>query len=91
MVVPSDGLEAVGVPWLLCISLLWLDDATVTSSALLNVEGLPYVAGSLDVAGSLKVVELRRIAGLLKVARLLIFAELQRIAGSLSVAGLAMS
>ena len=89
VVLPSG--EAIGVLWLLCISSLWLDDVTVTSSALLNVKGLLYVAGLLGVAGLLNVMESQRIAGLLNVARLLFFAELQRIAGLLSITGLAMS
>ncbi len=91
VVLPSVGLEAVGVLWLLCISLLWLDDITVTASALLNIKGLLFVAGSLGIAGLLNVAESQKIAGLLKVAWLLIFAELWRIPGSLSVPGLVMS
>ncbi len=75
VVLPSGGLEVMGVLWLICISLLWLDDVTVMSSALLNVKGLLYVVGMLGVAGSLNVAELQRIAGLLKVAQSLTFAE----------------
>jgi hypothetical protein len=48
--------------------LLWLDDITVTASALLNIKGLLFVAGSLGIAGLLNVAESQKIAGLLKVA-----------------------
>ncbi len=57
------------------------------SSALLNVEWLPNVAGFLGVAGLLNVAKSREIAGLLRVAGSLSIMELQRIAGLLSVAG----
>jgi hypothetical protein len=39
LVLPSGGLEVVGVLLLSCTSLLWLGDVNMTSSALLNVAG----------------------------------------------------
>jgi hypothetical protein len=88
VVLPSVGLEAVGVLLLTCTSLLLLGDISMMSSALLNVKGSPNVAGMLGVAGSLNVAESQRIAGLLRVAGSLNVAELRRVAGSLRVAGL---
>ncbi len=75
MVLPSVGLEAVGVLLLTCTSSLLLGEVSMTSSALLNVKGLPYVAGLLGVAGSLSVTEWQRITGLLRVHGLLSIAE----------------
>ena len=91
MVLPSVGLEAVGVLLLTCTSLLLLGDVSMTSSALPSVEGLSNVAGSLGVAGLLSIAKSQGDAGLLRVSRLLSITELQRIAGLLSVAGQAMS
>ena len=91
MVLPSVGLEAVGVLFLTYTSLLLLGYVSMASSASLNVEGLPNIAGSLGIAGSLSFAESQRIAGLLRVAGLLSVAELKRIAGLLRVAEQAMS
>ncbi len=48
--------------------MLWLCDVSLTSSALLSVEGLLNVAGSLVIAGLLSLAESQRIAGLPSVA-----------------------
>jgi hypothetical protein len=82
VVLPSSGLEAVGVLLLLCTSLPWLGDVSLTSSALLSVEGLLNVAGSLGITGLLSLTESQRIAGLLRVAGLLNIVESRRIAES---------
>jgi hypothetical protein len=55
VVLPLGRLEAVGVLLLLCTSLLWLGDVSMTSSALLNVRGLLNVIGLLRITGSLSV------------------------------------
>jgi hypothetical protein len=80
VVLPSSGLEVVGVLLLLCTSSLWLGDVSPTSSASLSIKGLLNVAGLLGVARLLSLAELQRIAGLLSIA------ELRRIAVFPSVA-----
>jgi hypothetical protein len=71
VVLPLVGLEAVGALLLTCTSLILLGDTCMTSSALLNIQGLPNIAGLLGIAGLPNVTELQRIAGLLRVAGLL--------------------
>jgi hypothetical protein len=68
VVLPSRGFEVVGVLLLLCTSLLWLGDVSLTSPALLSVKGLLNIAELLGVAGLLSLTELQRIAGLPSVA-----------------------
>ncbi len=91
VVLSSVGLEAVGVLLSPCTPSLLLGDVSMTSSASLNIKGLPNVAGLQGVTGLLSIMALQRITGLLRVAGLLSIAELWRIAWLLSVAGRAMS
>ncbi len=61
---PVDTLlEAAGVLLLLCTSSLWLEDVSMTSSALLSIKGLLNVAGLLSVAGLLRIPGLLSVAG----------------------------